>query len=379
MRLWLLARGHGGRVRLLLDAARHAEHRCRRACGASLPRGRGLRAGRGADRVRPALRPRRRRPARSIRCRRPRCRPICSAHCSWCSRRRHDTAALIVFTLMIVATLAIAWRTDAAGGTIPVAAVFSAHCRAALGAGAGARPSHRAGRPRGLGRPQPSRFDAGPHLVLGAGFAVLFGAAGYLAQSRRREQRCQATAVLWSGSGVAVPLADPGCALLPHRTASSARSRSPAWRCCSPRCTASPPSSCPSARSARPSSPPARCCDRHRRGARAGADLLAGKRLAHRRARPDGAGHRLDRQRTPAADAALARRRCRPCWWSCAIGYEPRIVGSDVGTTPIFNWILYGYGIPAVAFWVAGHLLRKARRRHARPAWSKARRSCSPC
>ena len=41
------------------------------------------------------------------------------------------------------------------------------------------------------------------------------------------------------------------------------------------------------------------------------------------------------------------------------IGWEPRIVGSDVGTTPIFNWILYGYGVPAVSFWVAGHLLRK--------------------
>ena len=40
------------------------------------------------------------------------------------------------------------------------------------------------------------------------------------------------------------------------------------------------------------------------------------------------------------------------------IGYEPRIV-ADVGTTPIFNWILYGYGIPALAFWVAGWLLRQ--------------------
>ena len=29
------------------------------------------------------------------------------------------------------------------------------------------------------------------------------------------------------------------------------------------------------------------------------------------------------------------------------VGWEPRIVGSDVGTTPIFNWILYGYGVPA--------------------------------
>ncbi len=41
------------------------------------------------------------------------------------------------------------------------------------------------------------------------------------------------------------------------------------------------------------------------------------------------------------------------------IGWEPRIVGSDIGTTPIFNWLLWGYGVPAVSFWVAGYLLRK--------------------
>src|SRR4051794_37614844 len=41
------------------------------------------------------------------------------------------------------------------------------------------------------------------------------------------------------------------------------------------------------------------------------------------------------------------------------IAWEPRIVGDDVGTTPIFNWLLYGYGIPAMAFWWAGHLLRR--------------------
>ena len=33
------------------------------------------------------------------------------------------------------------------------------------------------------------------------------------------------------------------------------------------------------------------------------------------------------------------------------IGYEPRIVGNDVGTTPIFNWLLWGYGVPALSFW----------------------------
>ena len=41
------------------------------------------------------------------------------------------------------------------------------------------------------------------------------------------------------------------------------------------------------------------------------------------------------------------------------IGYEPRIVGDAVGTTPIFNWLLYGYGIPALSFWAGSIFLRR--------------------
>jgi uncharacterized membrane protein len=41
------------------------------------------------------------------------------------------------------------------------------------------------------------------------------------------------------------------------------------------------------------------------------------------------------------------------------LAWEPRIVGPDVGTTPIFNWLLYGYGIPAAAFWLGAALLRR--------------------
>jgi uncharacterized membrane protein len=41
------------------------------------------------------------------------------------------------------------------------------------------------------------------------------------------------------------------------------------------------------------------------------------------------------------------------------IAWEPRIVGADVGTTPIFNWLLYGYGVPTLAFWTAGYPLRR--------------------
>src|SRR6202007_2304039 len=39
--------------------------------------------------------------------------------------------------------------------------------------------------------------------------------------------------------------------------------------------------------------------------------------------------------------------------------HEPRIAGDDVGTTPIFNWLLWGYGIPAASFWIASILLRR--------------------
>ncbi len=41
------------------------------------------------------------------------------------------------------------------------------------------------------------------------------------------------------------------------------------------------------------------------------------------------------------------------------IVWEPRIVGDDVGVTPIFNWLLWGYGVPAAAFWLSGWLMRR--------------------
>lgn len=41
------------------------------------------------------------------------------------------------------------------------------------------------------------------------------------------------------------------------------------------------------------------------------------------------------------------------------VGYEPRIAPGDIGAFPLFNWLLYGYGVPALAFWTAGLLLRR--------------------
>ncbi|MDB5505029.1 MAG: hypothetical protein JWR89_4931, partial [Tardiphaga sp.] len=41
------------------------------------------------------------------------------------------------------------------------------------------------------------------------------------------------------------------------------------------------------------------------------------------------------------------------------MAWEPRVVGDLVGTTPIFNWLLWGYGVPAASFWGASVLLRR--------------------
>ena len=41
--------------------------------------------------------------------------------------------------------------------------------------------------------------------------------------------------------------------------------------------------------------------------------------------------------------------------------WDPRIMGAAVGTWPIFNWLLIGYGIPAIAFLAAGFVLKRER------------------
>jgi uncharacterized membrane protein len=42
------------------------------------------------------------------------------------------------------------------------------------------------------------------------------------------------------------------------------------------------------------------------------------------------------------------------------LAYEPRIVGAGLGATPIFNWLLFGYGVPAAAFGLAARMMRRA-------------------
>ncbi|MFO1114822.1 MAG: DUF2339 domain-containing protein [Beijerinckiaceae bacterium] len=43
------------------------------------------------------------------------------------------------------------------------------------------------------------------------------------------------------------------------------------------------------------------------------------------------------------------------------LAWEPRIVGEALGKTPVFNWLLFGYGAPALAFGFAARLMRLAK------------------
>ena len=54
--------------------------------------------------------------------------------------------------------------------------------------------------------------------------------------------------------------------------------------------------------------------------------------------------------------------------WAARIAWDPAIVGASLGTTPVFNWLLYGYGVPAAGFVLAAWLLGK----HGRDRWLEA-------
>ena len=106
--------------------------------------------------------------------------------------------------MLAAATVAIAWRAEAAAAAVPAAAVLVVlvfvrwaadlnieHLLAPSGPVAGAVP-------------EPPKANVGWHLVLGAGFAVLFGGAGYLAQGRSERA---IVPVLWSAAAVFTPIA----------------------------------------------------------------------------------------------------------------------------------------------------------------------------
>jgi uncharacterized membrane protein len=260
---------------------------------------------------------------------------------------------LSAFTLLLAATVAIAWRADSVAACVPIAtalavlvmAQWAVHPTMDLlivrgGPGAG---------------PEPPLADVGWHIALGTGYAALFGIAGFLAQGRAQTP---VIAILWSAAGALAPLAI--LAALYYRVAGFDRSIPFAALALLLAALYAVATETLGKRAPRP-------------GLAASTAIfatgsIAALALALTLALEKGwltIGLAL---MVPGV-AWIAQKRPLPFlrWLAAAlvvlvmlrIGYDPRIVGRDVGTTPIFNWLLYGYGVPAAAFWLAGTLLRR--------------------
>jgi uncharacterized membrane protein len=269
--------------------------------------------------------------------------------------RHHDGVALAVFACLVAATLGIAWRSEAATAAVPAAALLTLAVMAnwsldlkvetlVLPGGA------TAGLP-----PEPAASNYGPHLLFGGALAALFGGAGFLAQGR---SPAPLNPILWAASGVFAPVAV--LIALHYRIAGFERSipfaaiallLAALYAVATETLTKRPP---------RPGSAAA--------GALFAVGAIAGLALALTFALEKGWLTIALALMVPGI-AWVADYRAAPFlrWLAAAmvalvlvrVGSEPRIVGADIGTTPVFNWLLYGYGVPALSFWLAGHLLRR--------------------
>ena len=202
---------------------------------------------------------------------------------------------------------------------------------------------------------EPQPYEYGSHLVVAAGWAALFGITGFLAQGR--SVRALAP-MLWCASGVFAPLAM--LVALYYRIAGLDRSLPFAGMALLLAAIYALATESLIQRDGRPGIMAA--------SAMFATGALAALALALTFALEKGwltVGLAL---MAPGA-AWVAQKRPLPWLRSLAaivaaivvarVAYEPRIVGDDLGTAPIFNWLLYGYGVPAASFWVAGWLLRQ--------------------
>ena len=268
---------------------------------------------------------------------------------------RHDPSALTAFVVLTVATVAIAWRTEAAAGAVPAAAILAALVMAHWAVHMNVQGLLAPSGPAAPAIPEPERYDYGSHLILAAGWAALFGAGGFLAQGRSSRALVP---MLWSAAAVFAPLAM--LVALYYRIAQLDRSLPFAALALLVAAIFALATETLVKREPRPGVMAA--------SAMFATGTLGALALALTFALEKGWLTIALALMVPGA-AWVAEQRPLP-WlrWLAAImvavviarvGYEPRIVGTDLGTTPIFNWLLYGYGVPAAAFWVAGWLLRR--------------------
>ncbi len=270
---------------------------------------------------------------------------------------RHDAAALTAFVVLTIATIAIAWRAEAASAAVPVAAILAmavmAHWAVQMNLSFLKFPAG----PAAPAIAEPQRYDYGSHFFLAAAWAALFGLSGFLAQGRSIRAL---VAMLWSASGVFAPLAM--LVALYYRIAALDRSLPFAALALLLAAIFAIATETLLRREKRPGLAAA--------SAFYATGAIAALALALTFALEKGWLTVALALMAPGA-AWVADKRPLPFMrWLAAImavlvtlrvAYEPRIVGAELGTAPIFNWLLYGYGVPAASFWLAGRLLRRRR------------------
>ena len=266
----------------------------------------------------------------------------------------HDPLAVAALFVLIAATVAIAWHTEAAIVAMPVAA-----CLAVLLLGHWAldwwfvtlatpgNPLHWALELQLEGR--------GVHVAFALAIAAVFGLSGYFAQGRSEQPEFS---LWWAIAAVATPLillitlyyritqfdrSIPfgGLALL--LAALFAIATEMLWK-----------------RAPRPGSAAA--------GALFATGAVAGLALTLTFALEKG-WLTIGLSLMVPGIAWIAERRPLPmlrklCGGIAAVvlarvGWDLRVVGDYFGSTPILNWILYGYGLPAAAFWIGARILRR--------------------
>jgi uncharacterized membrane protein len=266
----------------------------------------------------------------------------------------HAPVALWMFTALVVATVAIAWRASSALGALPAAALLAAVVIGEWAVQLRLETLLAPGGPVAADVSAPGRAFVGMHLALGAAFAALFGVTGFLAQGRNTRP---VNSILWAACAVAAPVAI--LIALYYRVAGFERSIPFAGIALVLAALYATATEVLSKQEQRP-------------GMASGAALFAVGAIASLALTLTFA---LEKGWLTVAlalmapgIAMIADKRPLPLlrWMAagcaalvCArILWEPRIV-SDVGTTPIFNWLLWGYGVPALSFWSAGALLRR--------------------
>ena len=272
----------------------------------------------------------------------------------------HDTAALSVFVILTIAALAIAWRAAAATAAVPVTALFAAavmaHWAVHMRPDILLAPSG----PTAPAIPEPGGFDYGWHFALAALWAALFGGSGFLAQGRASRPLIP---MLWAAAGAALPLVL--LIALYYRIAALDRSLPFAGLAL---LLAALYGAATEALVRREQQQGLIAAGVTEASAMFATSTLAALALAFTFALERGWLTMALALMVPGI-AWVARERPLP-WlrWLAAImvgvvalrvAHDPRIAGDDVGTTPIFNWLLYGYGIPAASFWLGGFLLRQ--------------------